>query len=353
MPESSIQNDVIYFIGTGAQTSVGRCFQSSAAAVRCGISAYREHPYMYDQYGEPIVVARADWLDEELSLPERITQLASNAASESFSQIQNISSLQSSIKIHLALSSENLSTLEERQHVIDHFISSLPISIRLEQLELVFEGHAGGFLALERAVKQLKKGDASICFVGGADSWLSPERLEALDVGSRLHSVDQSWGFTPAEGACFSAIATGETVKNLNLKPYAELISVATAEESKLLGTETICIGKGLTSTFHKVLNSADIVEHCYCDFNGETYRAEEYGFSICRTREFFKDPGNFTAAAECWGDVGAASALLSLSLPLAAWSRGYAQGEVNLVWSSSANQPLRAAALLRQITVN
>jgi 3-oxoacyl-[acyl-carrier-protein] synthase-1 len=90
-------------------------------------------------------------------------------------------------------------------------------------------------------------------------------------------------------------------------------------------------------------------VAHSYCDFNGETYRADEYGFTFCRTSECFENAGSFTAAAECWGDVGAASSFLALALPLAAWSRGYAKGPITLVWSSSAHAPLRGAALVKQ----
>ena len=82
------------------------------------------------------------------------------------------------------------------------------------------------------------------------------------------------------------------------------MLGVATAEETKLMGTETVCIGEGLTAAFRGVLDPRHRVAHCYCDFNGETYLADEYGFTICRTREGFEDPGSFTAAAECWGDV-------------------------------------------------
>ena len=93
-------------------------------------------------------------------------------------------------------------------------------------------------------------------------------------------------------------------------------------------------------------------MSHSYCDFNGETYRADEFGFTVCRTRECFEDAGNFTAAAECWGDAGAASGPLALALPIAAWLRGYAKGPVALAWSSSARTPLRGAALLNQTAV-
>jgi 3-oxoacyl-[acyl-carrier-protein] synthase I len=189
--------------------------------------------------------------------------------------------------------------------------------------------------------------------VGGADSWLEPQRLDALDVADRLHSVNQPWGFTPGEAAGFCLVTTGECARRLGLQAHAEILAVGTGRETKLMGTRTVCIGEGLTAAFRAVLHPRHRVAHGYCDFNGETYRADEFGFAVCRTRDCFIDPGSFTAAAECWGDVGAASGLLALALPMAAWQRHYAHGPVALAWSSSANAPLRAAALLQQPASN
>jgi len=181
------------------------------------------------------------------------------------------------------------------------------------------------------------------------DSSLEPKQLEALDIAGRLNSANWSWGFTPGEAAGFCLVTTGGVASHLGLTPLAELLGVATAREAKLMRTQTVCIGEGLTAAFRGVLDPRHRVAHSYCDLNGETYRADEFGFAICRTREAFEDAGGFTAPAECWGDVGAASGLLSLMLPLTAWSRGYSKGAVKLVWSSSASMPLRAAALLKQ----
>jgi len=137
--------------------------------------------------------------------------------------------------------------------------------------------------------------------------------------------------------------------RRLALTPLAELLAVASAPEANVLGSGTVCTGAGLTAAFLQVLDGQPRVSHSYCDLNGETYRAEEYGFAICRVGESFEHPDRFTAPAGCWGDAGAASGLLAATMPLAAWARGYAEGAVQLAWSSSATSPLRAAALLQQ----
>ena len=50
-------NEPSYIVSLGASTPVGRDAWSSAAAVRAGVSAFAEHPYMDDTAGEPMIVA--------------------------------------------------------------------------------------------------------------------------------------------------------------------------------------------------------------------------------------------------------------------------------------------------------
>jgi 3-oxoacyl-[acyl-carrier-protein] synthase-1 len=346
MSDVKIKSDSIYVIGYGAQTPVGKSALASAAAVRCGISAYAEHPFMVDQHGEPMVVARAPWLDESMPVPERVASLAAAAVSESLDCIQSQVAKLGGLSMHLALSEENLPQPEQRQVVIDRLNESTGGKAGSD-IDVIVDGHAGGLLALERAASALREGKSPACLVGGADSWMEPGQLELIDEQGRLHSPNNSWGFTPGEGAGFCVITTGAVIERLGVQPVAEIMGVATGQESKLLGTKTVCIGEGLTTAFRGVLNSKYPVTHSYCDFNGETYRAEEYGFSVCRTRDGFEDAGSFTAPADCWGDVGAASGPLVMTLPLIAWARKYGKGQFNLVWSSSARSPLRAATLL------
>ena len=134
------------------------------------------------------------------------------------------------------------------------------------------------------------------------------------------------------------------------LRPLAELVAVAVAREPQVLGAPGVCVGEGLTAAFRAVLDPERPVARSYCDFNGETYRADEFGFAVGRLGACFHDAGRFTAAAESWGDVGAASGVLALVLPLAVWARGYADGAMQLVWSSSAAGSLRGAAVLRGV---
>jgi 3-oxoacyl-[acyl-carrier-protein] synthase-1 len=79
---------------------------------------------------------------------------------------------------------------------------------------------------------------------------------------------------------------------------------------------------------------------------NGEPYRADEYGFTVTRTRERFEAASEFVAPADCWGDVGAASGPLLAVLAVVAHAKRYARGGASLLWASS-DSGERAAALL------
>jgi len=201
MPTAIPQDESIYIVGAGAQTPVGRYVLAAAAAVRCGISAYAEHPFMIDRHGEPMVVARAEWLDETLPIEDRLVSLAVDAAQEALDPLRRqLASLHGRIRLHLALSSENLADSDQRLGVLDRVASGVGLASPDGFMDPVADGNAGGLLALENAVRQLRRGEAPLCLVGGTDSWMDPERLEAIDFAGRLHSVNYSWGFTPGEG---------------------------------------------------------------------------------------------------------------------------------------------------------
>jgi 3-oxoacyl-[acyl-carrier-protein] synthase-1 len=350
----TVRDGAICIIGAGAQTPVGRSLLASASAIRCNISAGAEHPFMIDRHGDPMMVARAPWLDMSLRLDARVAALAIGAAREAVYPIASrLGTLRRHIHLYLALTADYLDD-RGRQGVADQVRAGLeliddgPMS-RGERLVLVSDGHAASLLALERAVRDIQRGDVELALVGGADSWIEPELLEWIDYGGRLHTAKDSWGFTPGEGAAFALVTTGRVARRLGVAPLAELLAVACADENMLMATRTVCTGQGLTAAFLAALDGQPLVTHTFCDLNGEIYRAEEYGFAITRAGSAFENADRFTAPAASCGDVGSASGSLAVALSVAAWTQSSGDGPVHLAWSSSATTPLRAAAVLRQ----
>jgi 3-oxoacyl-[acyl-carrier-protein] synthase I len=350
----TVRDDAICIIGAGVQTPVGRSLLASAAAIRCNISAAAEHPFMIDRHGEPMVVARAPWLDLSSRLDARIAALAIDTAKEAVYPIApRFASLRRHIHLYIALTADYLDD-RGRGGVVDRVATGLELkdegwTSRSERLVCLAGGNAAGLLALEQAVRDMKRGTVELALVGAADSWIEPERLESIDYVGRLHTVKDGWGLTPGEGAAFTLVTTGAIARRLGVDPLGEILSVSCANEEMLMATRTVCTGRGLTSAFLAALEGQPRVTHTFCDLNGEIYRAEEYGFAITRTASAFENADRFTAPASVCGDVGTASGSLAVGLSVAAWTRSTGEGPVHLAWSSSATTPLRAAAVLRQ----
>ena len=107
-------------------------------------------------------------------------------------------------------------------------------------------------------------------------------------------------------------------------------------------------MGEGLGAAFRFLFQDAPIdpVDRIICDMNGERYRGNEYGFAVIRNPGRFKDAADFETPADCWGDVGAASGPLFVSLITEGQARNYQNGPLSLIWASSENGS-RAAVLL------
>ena len=309
-------------ISRGARTPLGYDCRTSAAAVRAGISAIADHPFMIDRFGLPMKVTRDVGLDQGLPCVQRITVLAEAAAREA------LVGFPPAVKLALML---NLG--EPRP--------GLPVGISAEiawhlrtALELdapvyhAMEGHAGGIVAMEAAGRLLEGDRAAAVLVGGAESYLDADTLEWLDEQERLHSKNNIYGFCPGEGAAFVLLAKhGQDAS-------VEIAATGLGREPNLNGTEDICLGEGLGAAFAALRNGP--VDRILCDMNGERYRGNEYGFAVLRSHALFRDAADFETPADCWGDLGAASGPLFACMAIEAETRGYTRGARTLIWASS-----------------
>ena len=158
--------------------------------------------------------------------------------------------------------------------------------------------------------------------------------------------------FHPGEGAGFIVLAGERVRRQLGLRSIGIILATQASQEGKLIKTDELCTGEGLTRAIQGVTaelrGRSERVDDIYCDLNGERYRTEEWGFALLRTQEAFRDVSATRTAVSEWGDVGAASGALLSILALRAWARGYSRGPTALVWASSEGG-LRGAVLLRR----
>ena len=333
--------------GAGACTAVGLTAASSAAAVRAGIARLTEHPWIVDNAGEPVIVARVPGvLEPNTPVTERIARLATHAAAQCLEALPfRADAMRLQLVVGLPSARPGLSEDLESQ-VIAALNSGLE-GIRLSRPRIVRDGHSAGLLALGEAREMILTGEADVVLAGASDSYLGAKTLEWLDAQEQLHSPDNPWGFVPGEAGCFCGLVSERWAQSHGVRSVASIDALASGMETKLIKTDGICIGEGLTAAIDAVTaSSGELVDQTICDMNGERYRADEYGFASVRLSDRLRRGSEFETPASCWGDVGAASGALFAALTLASAQRGYARGTRYLLWTSS-EQGTRCAALL------
>jgi 3-oxoacyl-[acyl-carrier-protein] synthase-1 len=348
----------VHVLALGASTPVGRSAWASAAAVRAGISGFRQHPYMIDAAGEPMRVAAAPWLAIDLAGVERLEALLVAALDQVMEPLAALRDTAPRVALALGLPGKRPGLPADLSSQLGERLAKR--YARAIGARAIFPcGHASALLGLDAALRKLQKDELDACIVAGVDSYLEPETLEWLEDCDQLHgggALNNAWGFVPGEGAGAVLIgservasASASAAASGAAMPLVRVIGSGTAFEPKSIKSQRVCIGEGLTEVLRATLAALPPgarVSDIYCDMNGEPYRADEFGFAGLRVGESFTSLSDFVAPADCWGDVGAASGPLQLVLAVAANAKGYAHGSTALAWASSESGE-RAAVLL------
>ena len=343
-------NTELRIFAVGARTPVGLDAASSAAAARAGISRVADHPLLFDDAGAPLRAGRVPTIDPALCGPQRVVQLAVAALSEAALAASEKAALPPSLPVFLALPNSRPGFGIAETHVVVRGIEAAKIpSVTRIEVTPVVGGHAGGILALEMAATRIAQRDAEMCFVGGVDSYLEADALDWLEADRRLAREGVRGGFSPGEGAAAFVVAGTQGAARLRLKSLARVRSVATGQEPRSIDSDEGLLGEGLTDVVRRAAEGLRLpderVDDIYCDINGERHRTDEWGFTILRAWQVFRDGTTYTTNVGHWGDLGAASAAVNCVLMIQAWRRRYASGPKAMIWGSSP-EGLRAAAI-------
>ncbi len=347
----SSPNNPLCIVGVGATTAVGLNGAATAAAVRAGIDGFEEHPNMINQEGDPYVLAMVLSVEASLTGIDRYIAMVEPAINDALEPLQGFGQQQCELMAVVALPEKRPGLLEHLDNKIkSHILAQSTKHLVFSGIRTAYKGHALGLMALDAAGKLLAASECEFCLVGGVDSYIDPDTLDWIEENELLHTPSNAWGFIPGEAAAFCLLCSASTAYKYKLPVRAQVVSVSSALEKNRIKTETICIGEGLTQAVRGVVSGLPPnvkIDYTICDQNGEAYRADEYGFMLCRLAEYFSDPSDYLAPADCWGDVGAASGVLYLSLLISAAERGYSKGPYTLLWCSSEGGE-RSAALIR-----
>lgn len=347
--------DRIHVVSCGARTPLGLNAAASAAAYRASISAAREHPFMIDRAGNPMLGALDAVLEPNLTGWKRLLALAVPALCEACASLSDRSRPHSPIPLFLSLPEHrpgfSADDVEAIRTNIGHE-ANLPFGF--SDVSVLAQGHAAGLALMSTAASQMHQGAFETCIVGGVDSYFHPDTMEWLDENRQLAGAVSRSAFVPGEGAGFCLLMTETALARMNTDAMACLRSTAFGREAKVIKSDEICLGEGLTAAVERAVarapRSASTIGTVICDINGERYRGEEWGFACLRIGHHFDDPAAYLSPADCWGDLGAASGPLFVMLACQAAIRKYATGSRSLLWASSEGG-LRAAAVLDSAT--
>jgi len=310
---------------------------------------------MVDQVGDPMPGALDAQLDPTIIGPKRLRGLAETALREACAPLGVVLAARPLLPVYLALPEFRPGfSQEDAQEIRSELTRVEELPAELQVVDVFTHGHAAGFLALAKAIEQIQQRAFEVCLVGGVESYFHPDTMEWLDENRQLIGTVSRSGFVPGEGAGFCLIMTERARRQLGLRSIVCIRTVAIGKETKLIKTDDICLGEGLTKTVEDAVSHLNpptqTINNIICDINGERYRGEEWGFVCLRLSGYFDDPTDYLAPADCWGDMGAASWPLFAMLVHQAVERGYAKGPRTMLWASSEGGD-RGAAVLEAVS--
>jgi 3-oxoacyl-[acyl-carrier-protein] synthase-1 len=332
----------VVITGMGMVTPVGHDSIMAPAAVWSGISRVREIPDFMTRNGAASVGGFVYSVTDERSGSDRLLSMAIPAAQEALFMAEEFyEDLDlNSGKLFLSLSSPERPTYEDFDRDDLETLLELAQAEKLQSVEVIREGHAGGILALSKSVALLRQKKAKVCIVGGADSLVEYPSLAWLEEEGRLKTDDRPTGFIPGEAAAFLVLELASTARKRGAPILGEIIGTGyTMEEAHILSEKPL-IGKGLTESITRCLNNRKggfgRIDGIICDLNGEYFRMKEWGLVMGRIFDGSAPVPELWHPAEFFGDVGAASAVVSTTIAVSAINNGYFFGPNVLIWASS-----------------
>jgi 3-oxoacyl-[acyl-carrier-protein] synthase-1 len=183
---------------------------------------------------------------------------------------------------------------------------------------------------------------------------VGPETLTWLESQDLLHGAKKiyegspranPYGRLPGEGAAALVLSNRR-----DLPAWSYITGMAVGEEPRTYDQPDPCVGQGLTAVAQQAIANANQykpfpVKHLSHDYNGEPYRADEYGFTALRLADQLDPEHTRHTPALVGGDLGAASVIIHTALAAwACWQRP--DGADHLILASS-DGPLRGALVL------
>ncbi|WP_188151032.1 hypothetical protein [Teredinibacter waterburyi] len=348
-------HDKLYIATTSMITSVGIDSAMTAASVNAGVSAYQESCY-YNKYHRPITAA---WVPDAALPPlhEDLRNIEIKGDEKRLIQLSSVALaditpwLPSKTPITLLLAGPE-SIPARPTPISSDIIKSIGlqsgISFNSKSSCFLPLGRSGVLYAIELAFEFLATNVDTYILVGGVDSYANTGLLAHLDSEDRIAAVDVNNGFVPGEAASFLL---------LSKQPHKSFLPVSlhrpglSDESGHMYNNDVPCLGDGLATAVRDAHSYSDgsLIDVIYSSMNGENEFAKEYGAMLIRNSRAFSEQLTHIHPADCYGDIGAASAAVLLSLSARSLSLNKNGASQQMVYCSS-DMATRAAICLSRL---
>jgi 3-oxoacyl-[acyl-carrier-protein] synthase-1 len=332
--------------GYGAVTCVGLDAMTSCAAIRAGVSGFREAVLGLPP-AEPQIIAAipAHW---RLKRNRRagLVNLASRGIREAIRDEQP----SPAVTQILLVSPEHYRDPDgtpEPHWWIRAVERSLGIKFHPGS-SVVTGGPAAMMEALLVARERLTEGRISHCIVGGVDSLINSSDMTRLAAAGRLKASDNPQGIVPGEAACFLLLSA--RTQGMRCRPIAQILGVGVATESDTALGSRFSVGNGLTRALQSAVADSGLDESAIgfvvSTFNGERYGAWELMMGRPRFYRTRREQLPVIYPAMSLGETGAASPAITIMMAALAIGREYAPAPIAACEAAS-DEGLRGACLI------
>jgi 3-oxoacyl-[acyl-carrier-protein] synthase-1 len=321
----------------GARIATGLHALGAATSIRARKSFVRETRFV-DRAGEAIGLATVASISEDVVGRDRFVALGTPALREACDGVTT------PVPLYLAGPTETDPLDTRGTRLLAALAQNAPIDAAKSR---VFpHGRAAGAIAIEQALGRISRGEDEAILVGGIDSYVDPDRLEALDVAMRLHGPQTENGFVPGEGAAFLLLAS----RRRATAKLANIVGVGLEKEPRPYGSPEPTHALGITLACKRALASTPgsaRIGWALTDVVGERHRVEEWLYAAGRIQQQCTPDLRVDTPLLLTGDLGAASVPLLCVLACMGWKIGTGAGPLALVAGHSDGAD-RGAVLLR-----
>lgn len=212
-------------------------------------------------------------------------------------------------------------------------------------------GRAAGVEAIDFTFRHLTNNP--LIMIGSSDSPIHMDRINKLDETERLLTIQSKDSFAPGEGACFLLLTPNPQLALIKNDCMIAIHPPGLAQEPGHMYSDAPYRGDGLDQAFKKALagHAEQSIDAIYNSMNGENFWAKEYGVAYLRSKSKFTDPVKIEHPAECYGDLGCATATALIAMSAENLWKNKRQHK-NLVYCSS-DTAMRGALVIEKLPIN